>query len=321
VELAIYIKNLLYNHDCVIISGLGMLKTVYKPAEINSSQHTISPPSKTLTFDSGVSVSDQSLEKFIASQQHISEKKASKLISNQIALFLQKLEDGETIFWDGIGYFSKKDSVLRFEPEPDANFLTDSFGLSKIDYSPVEFRLSSKYSVVAHKKKSYAYAIMFLLIVLVIGGSIAIYLYYPDIQTKFKKLTQKTVTIEPVKIAEPVIKTPKDTAKQTDLEQFVDKSTDKKKALALKTAQGTPTIPEKTSYYIIAGSFKTFERASILAKQLKKEGYKPEIIEFEPNLFRVSLGEFKDKPEALKGLDKVKASKGDGAAWLLTKKI
>lgn len=323
-ELAIYIKNLLYNHDKVIVAGFGTLKTVYKPAEISSFQHTITPPSKTLEFEGDIIPSDGLLEKYIASERKIAKKSADKLISDIILAETRKLNSEETIHWEGIGYFSKEAGTIRFKPEQEANFLTDSFGLSKIDYKPVEFKLTPKntatHEVIA-KKRNFTYLIMFSLIVLIIGGGIAVYLYYPDLLSKFKKITQKTSVVQPSKDSQPVTANTKDTTKTSELEQVVDKNTNKKEALAIKPSADNPAIQENVSYYIIAGSFKTFDRASILSKQLKKEGYTPEVIQFDQELFRVSLGEFKDKAEALKELDKIKTNKGSEAVWLLTKKI
>jgi nucleoid DNA-binding protein len=324
VELAIYIKNLLYNHDKVIVSGFGALKTVYKPAEINSSQHTIHPPSKTLEFDGSKVPSDGLLEKYIASQQGITQKNAEELISNQIQAETQKLDSGETLFWEGIGYFSKENDAIRFEPEPEANFLTDSFGLSKIDYKPAEFKFSPKHTIskeITSKKKIHTYLIIFPLVILVLGGGIATYFYYPDILSTFKRITQKPSVTKPSKNAQTLTTTTKDTSKESELEQFMDKTTDKKKALSINPTPDTLAVQENVSYYVIAGSFKTYERATILANQLKKEGYKPEVIQFDEELFRVSLGEFKNKSQALIELDKIKESKGEDAVWLLTKKI
>jgi nucleoid DNA-binding protein/cell division septation protein DedD len=324
VELATYIKNLLYNHEKVIIHGLGALQTVYKAAEINSSQRTINPPSKKLVFDVNSANSDGLLEKSIAAQNKITKKAAEMMVSEQVQQFMQKLNSGETILLENIGYFSKENEIIRFECAQEANYLTDSFGLSKVEFKPAEFKLSGKntdHEQVTKKRRSYTYVIMFLILVVLVGGGIGTYLYYPDLVKTFKKFTQK----EPAK-AQPLENTNaqknlNDTTKQSDLAQVVDSNTNKKAALSLNTMKNAPTAPEKISYYIIAGSFKTYDRATILSKQLKKEGFTPEVIQFDREIFRVSLGEFKDKPEALKELDKIKSRKGEGAVWLLTKKI
>lgn len=320
-ELAIYIKKLLYNNNSVIISGLGTLRKIYKPAEINSSQNIITPPSQTLAFDGSNKVSDSSLEKFIASQQGISKKNAEKLISKNITSINTKLEAGETLFWEGIGYFSKNNGEIRFEPEQNANFLTDSFGLSAIDYKPIELNLAAKPSEVIYKQRNYTVLYVILAIVVVIGACVALYFYNPDLVNRFKATAQITSVKQQPNNAESLASATKDTTKHSELEQVVDKSTDKKNALAPKTTNTSPAQTEKALYYIIAGSFKTYERATILAKQWKKEGYKPEVMQFDRELFRVSLGEFKDKPTALQELDRIKNCKGPEAVWLLTKKM
>jgi nucleoid DNA-binding protein len=333
VELASYIKSLLYNNNQVVIPGLGVLCTTYKPAEISTSEHTIAPPSKYLVFDGALTLSDGLLAGIVSSQESISKTMAEEQIKEQVKNLKGRLDSGETILLEGIGYFSQENGVIRFDREQEANFLTESFGLSKIDYKPVDYELIPKQNPVViqpPKKKSYTFAILSFLLILIIGGGIAGYLYYPDIIKKFKKLQQQTAMLLPKK-ADTIVKptkntTTKDTVKQNSLENFFDSAVDKKKALAIPPTDQPSTQPSKPSqgsiyYYIIAGSFKTFERASVLAKQLKKEGFTPEVLQFDEGIFRVSLGEFNDKPHALTELEKIKTTKGTDAVWLLTKKM
>ncbi|HEY4784739.1 MAG TPA: SPOR domain-containing protein [Bacteroidales bacterium] len=323
-ELAIYIKNLLYNHHKVIIPGLGELQTIYKSAEIDSTGGTISPPSKTLIFSSKAVNSDDLLVNHIADQKAIDKTEAEKFISSQVQLLYKKLNTGETVLLDGIGYFSKKDDIIRFDPEQGLNYLTNSFGLSKVDYKPVEHKAASKHTEPVQsppRRRSYTYVFLFLAIVVVIGGGVGAYFYFPGIAGKLKNIFKSSsVTQVTQKTNVPAV-AKKDTAKESNLEKVVDESTDKKKALAIKSDSSTHQLNENIAYYIIAGSFKTFERASVLAKQLKKEGYTPEVLQFDQDLYRVSLGEFKEKTEAITRLDKIKAAKGPDAVWLLTKKM
>jgi len=58
-----------------------------------------------------------------------------------------------------------------------------------------------------------------------------------------------------------------------------------------------------------------------LANQLKKEGYKPEVIQFDQDPFRVSLGEFADRAQADEEFNKIIAKKGTGTVWLLKKNL
>jgi Cell division protein len=324
VELANYIKNLLYNNDKVIIAGFGTLKTVYKPAEVSSSQHTITPPFKTLEFDESLTDSDGQLEQFIASNLNISKKKAENKISEQIKAEIKKLDAGETLFWEGIGYFAKEEEKIRFNHEQHSNFLTDSFGLSTVEFKPVEFKISPTNADVApaqpvKKSRILVYLILFIFIIIV-GGGVALFFVYPDLAARFKHHVAKPVVIKPTDTTtHKAVTIKKDTTANAEVENEVDKNIEKKQALSLNSAQQLSNV-ESATFYIIAGSFKTSERASILADQLKKEGYKPEVIQFEPGLYRVSLGKFSDKNQALQETDRIKAAKGANAVWLFSKK-
>lgn len=324
-ELAIYIKNLLYNYDKIVVPGLGTFQTMYKPAQINSHGRTISPPSKTIVFSGESIAPDDVLADFIANHKNISKSAAENSIETQVKSLIQKLDSCETIYLEGIGYFSKDDNkVLRFEPEQDANFLTDSFGLSKIDFNPIEFKPKQNQQMAkAPKKRSYAWLIIILLILVLAGGGVATYYYNPGGITDRVKglLATKPKAIEVSKNTETAVVPQKDTAKPTELEKKVDNSTDKKIALSIKNDIEAKKVKENLAFYIIAGSFKTYERASILAKQLKKEGYTPEVIQFDQNLYRVSLGEYKDRAEADASFEKIKAKKGAEAVWLLKKNL
>jgi cell division protein FtsN len=328
VELAIYVKKLLYNHDILVIPGLGGLITQYKPAEINETNHSIAPPSKFLTFDKNLTDTDGLLANYISIQKNISRESAEEFIFTEVQSILKRLDEKETILFEGIGYFSKEAEVIRFDREAEANFLTDSFGLSSVDYEPVEVKLTPKKNpetIKTYKAPNYSKILIFIGVMVVMGAAIYTYLYFPNIAAKLKH-NRKTISevTSPVKKTMDTIVTKKDTlsknkSQSSELEKFFDSATDKKKALALSSASKAEKPETNVTFYLIAGSFKTYDRAQILAKALTKEGYKPEIIQFEQDKYRVSLGEFKNKVEAQSQLDHILAVKGADAVWMLKK--
>lgn len=323
-ELAIYLKNILYNSDNVIIPGFGRMLTKYKPAEINSSDNSIVPPSKYVIFEASPMISDGVLAKYIAQQKMISEQEAERYITDEVKSMNQKLDSGETIMLEGIGYLSKEQGNIRFEREQDANFFTDSFGLSKIDYKKVELKHTPQHNsefTPVKRKINYLLWAMILSVMFIIGGAIVVYLFYPDLVSKYIKIQQTLpVQILPQEDTNTLSKNQKDTSRANDLEKFFDSATDKKKALAIKQETAN-TVKNRfdESYYIIAGSFNNFERASRFVKRLGKEGFKSEVIQFNQETFRVTIGEFKDKNQALAELLRIRAVKGDDAVWLLSK--
>ena len=59
-----YICELLYDHDCVIIPGLGGFIANFEPARIIRKQHTIMPPSKKIAFNGKLKNNDGLLADF-----------------------------------------------------------------------------------------------------------------------------------------------------------------------------------------------------------------------------------------------------------------
>ena len=56
--LAAQISKLLFEHDCVIVPGLGGFITNYKPAIIHPQHHTFHPPSKQIIFNAALNSND-----------------------------------------------------------------------------------------------------------------------------------------------------------------------------------------------------------------------------------------------------------------------
>lgn len=315
-ELAFYLKNLLYNYEEVTIPGLGTLMAKYKPAEINDSEHTISPPSKILIFNEQKTEPGDLLIEYISFVEHLSKDAARASVGKAVQNIQTRLDEGETVLLDGIGYFSKAETI-RFERIQDYNYSTDSYGLSKVSFEPVESAYIAPHTdppMVRKKKRNHTTLYLFLIIIILAGGGFFVYLNYPDVAGFIfkKKHTEVNNTLKP---------TASDKAKQdsaskaSDLESFFDSATDKRNALAMADSAKIAETGKK--YYIIAGSFKTMAKAKQLSDEMAKEGYKNEIIQFEKNLYRISLGTYTEKDKAFENLLKIRFTKGDDAVWLL----
>ncbi len=327
-ELAFYIKELLYVNDIIIIPGIGGFNTIYRAAEINSEDHTITPPNKILNFDKTLNAEDDFFVQQVALLRKTTKKNAEKFVRHQVDAFNKKLNKGETVLLEGIGYFSKDQEQLRFDRENETNFLTDSYGLSKIDYKPLDITLPPQ----LNSSRSFKYArlstsaiIMVIAAIILVGGAITVYINFNDIKARFlpaKPVTKITVAHEnnsPAPAPAPAIIEKKDTAKKSDLEKFFNNKTDKKTALAMDSVKEEVQPSGDRSYFIIGGSFKTFQRATIQASQYEKNGLKAEVLKFGEDLYRVSLGEFGEKDKAMAECERLKANRGMQDVWLLSK--
>jgi len=79
-DIAAHIGQLVMEHECVIIPGLGGFITDYRAAEINQLQHQILPPSRKLVFNAQINGNDGLLANFLSQRLDISYKTALLLL-------------------------------------------------------------------------------------------------------------------------------------------------------------------------------------------------------------------------------------------------
>lgn len=131
-DLSKYIQDLLYRYECVIIPEFGGFLTKTISAQIDEKSHTLYPPSKRLGFNSQLTDNDGLLANYVASVEKIPYEDVLDRINIEVEEWQKKLEN-EDLVLEEIGTFSlNEERKLNFEPDPNANFLTDAFGLSNL---------------------------------------------------------------------------------------------------------------------------------------------------------------------------------------------
>lgn len=134
-----YIRDLLYRYECVIIPEFGGFLTKTISAQIDEKSNTFHPPSKRLGFNSQLKENDGLLANYIASVDKVPYETATNFIKLEVEKWKEKLINQDVVL-EEVGTFSlNNDKNIVFEPDPNANFLTDSFGLTSI-VAPTVFR-------------------------------------------------------------------------------------------------------------------------------------------------------------------------------------
>jgi hypothetical protein len=107
------------------------------------------------------------------------------------------------------------------------------------------------------------------------------------------------------------------------IEESLNESTIPKKALAVpETQKSEPEIATNSygaRYYLVAGSFKSSKNADILKSQLERKGFSPEIMITGEYYYRVIVGAFSDRKEAIAELRRIRG-KIDQSVWLFEDK-
>ena len=137
-DISVFISDLLFEHDCVIVPGFGGFICNYRPAEIHPVLHYINPPSKSVSFNVNLSSNDGLLINYIAKTGNLSFYDAQELVSNWVDASKSLLKRNETLILKRVGrIFSDIEGNVQFAPDDSVNYLKSSFALKPITVQPV----------------------------------------------------------------------------------------------------------------------------------------------------------------------------------------
>jgi cell division septation protein DedD len=328
-----YISELLEQHDCVIIPGLGGFIGSYHPAGIHPLYHTFQPPYKKLLFNINLRNNDGLLSDHIAREEQITFAEANEKVRRYAEECLVRLKQNRQVLIRDVGrLFMGQEGTIQFDQDLRHNLLAESYGLQPFFSVPVRKTTEAKMHPAAEqtaatrrmtKKALYRplkwAAILALPVGLAILLSISGYdrirtsgMTYADILSSisvrlspFSSVGEKAVPV-PLKHA-PAVKPAPVPAKETP-----------SPAVA---AEPETTLLQVTDrpFAVIVGAFRVEENATKLIARLQGEGLAASLFDVTPGgLHRVTSGTFTDRAEALAALRAIRSNGFEGA-WLLVK--
>jgi nucleoid DNA-binding protein len=309
-QLEVYIKDLLYRYDCVIVPDFGAFLTQRVSAKIHNNTHTLYPPKKLLSFNEQLQKNDGLLANYIAEVEKIPYDTAIYKIAKQVKSIKSYLIEGETIQFEDIGEFMLNNAGnIVFEPSNHINFLTDSFGLSHFNsvevarevYNKDVEALEEKIAIpISNKKRSSSWLKYAAAAVVILGlGAYGSYKYYTNTVETHNQLAQEEANAQ--------------------LDEKVQEAT-------FVIPNALPAVElevEKQSgnYHVVAGAFRVESNSVKKVNQLRAKGYKARVIgKNRYGLHEVVYASFETRTEAINALYKIRREHNRDA-WLLVKSL
>jgi nucleoid DNA-binding protein len=138
------IRELLREHDCVIVPGLGGFLAKYVPAEVNAVTHQFKPPCRKPTFNVQLQLNDGLLINHIARQKKISYQEAGQMVIDFCEECRSGLEAKKTFDLKGIGRLQlNREGKMVFFPARNPELWDEGFGLGAL-FSPAILRRDKK---------------------------------------------------------------------------------------------------------------------------------------------------------------------------------
>jgi nucleoid DNA-binding protein len=319
-DITAFIRELLFGHDCVIVPGFGGFIGNYTPARIDRNSGTFYPPVKRISFNRNLIYNDGLLVGKISGSSGINYGDARNLVEEFAGDILRKLEKGEKVVFQYIGSFeNNQEGNIQFEPDGNANYHLDSYGLESFQWLPVEGydlrkRITSPNAKDPVKQASIRRILWGAAIVIPVLSLLIIV----PLKTNLFKAKIETTTLNPLVAAE--LEYNKKVVDEDNTNGSV-KPEEKVAPVISEPVSKEAVTPVKTEtdvYCLITGSFKSEENADSQVNMLKAEGFSPEIVVAPNGFYRVSAMRYNDLTTA--SIKKDSISKKFPGAWILKKR-
>lgn len=130
---------MLHEQDYLVIPGFGGFVLKHRSAHFDSSGRTLLPPAKSVSFNVQLRQNDGLLCNWLQQQLSCGQAEAMQHIQDFSAFCLSLLNSKRRLSMEGLGFFYLDfENNICFEPQPENNFATESFGLDNLRPVPLE---------------------------------------------------------------------------------------------------------------------------------------------------------------------------------------
>ncbi len=312
------IKELLFDHDTVILPGLGGFTATPVASTVDYVQGTVQPPAKKLEFNTNLVVNDGVLANHIQETEVVTAKEANNVIDGYVEEVKEALENREIVDIPKVGRLYKDyEQKVRFMPE-GTNFRVESFGLPTVQFNPIarqktspsatetakpNVRKRAPYSKnYAKKEPHWAEKILpWLIVVAAILLAISLFFWLNDSSpSAHAEAPQARLNVKPSQEEEaaaalsetqqeemPADMDETNTEGPDDETPIVDNEAEEA-ASSPTTAAAAPPPPVKSSTFIVIHSFGMESNARKFSRTLERGGYTP-VTKLHGKLYRVGV--------------------------------
>lgn len=302
-DISVYIRELLFKHDCLIIPGFGAFIGNHFPSHVDRNEGLFYPPVRRITFNRHLTGNDGLLIGHISSHLNIPYVESRDIVNTWAEELRNKILAGNSVILDHLGTFSlNREGTIIFEPDSTVNYLLSSYGLTSYQRQPVtDFDVRTK--MLEHQRKpSVSQPSMKRLLTraaVIIPVLVALALV-PFNDNLFKGKMEES-TLNPLAKAELEFNREQivaDTIAVPAVGEPVKKIPAEATVAEVIKPSRPAVIVEEYRYMIITGSFKTEDNALMMIEKLRKSGYDPEMTGGPDGYLRVSAISYSTIDEA-----------------------
>ncbi|MGC6423028.1 MAG: SPOR domain-containing protein [Flavobacteriaceae bacterium] len=330
-NVAYYLRELLYQYECVSIPDFGAFVTRSFPTQIDYQKGIFHPQRRELTFNPLLKSNDGVLAHYMAQKLNMSYEGALRDIEKEVIVWKQKLQTQALVFGNLGEMRLNAIKKIEFLPYGKINYDKQAFGLRTFTRTPLvaepkETEPLKIFSMMEDNNENFMftpdqndassggssvlrYAVIGILGVALAGGGY----YFGDQylqseRAKNQEMAQKRIQANVEKATFELGSLSKIELNLTATAAEVEEETTESEAVAL----------DQTYYSIIAGTYREMANAERKLEDLKSQGYSAAFAEVNPEgLHRVAYGRYASKKEALNLLYYIKYTLEEEAWYLI----
>ena len=137
-EIVRHIEYLLVSNDCVVIPGLGAVLAHTVAARYDEERGCMMPPSRTFTFNAGLSQNDGMLISSVARSKSVTYEVARHIVATEVDDMLRTLSQTGTLSLGKAGRLNAgHDGSMSFVPSTASCLSPEYMGLPELHLQPV----------------------------------------------------------------------------------------------------------------------------------------------------------------------------------------
>ena len=134
-DLEKHIVRLIQRNDQLVLPQLGTLVSSYQSAIYDETNDLFNPPSKSVLFRSEILKNDDTLFRYLSNIGFGTIEKIEQLVHPILSDWKEKLNNGERIAIQEIGYlYQKSNKEIAFKQDSFLNLLNESYGLKPVGF-------------------------------------------------------------------------------------------------------------------------------------------------------------------------------------------
>ncbi|MDC1063096.1 SPOR domain-containing protein [Flavobacteriales bacterium] len=310
-----YISQLLYKNDCVILMNFGGFVCSSISANLNKKTGILTPPSKSILFNSQLKDNDGLLINHIAQAENISQENAKLNLLKFVNQSLENLNKFKSCRFEEIGLFTlNSDGNIIFTQDLKRNYNLNAFGFQDVINNNITRDNSEiiEESLKLIKQKNNFTAKRLLKAAAIIIPLIGLSFLSITQEDRINNIYTQIANVNPISFKKDNVTVLKDQSnKEIKIKQEIQPEIiNNEVSQVFKEV----IIPNQ-KFYIIAGAFSIEKNANKLKNRLNSWNYNSSIIKND-KMMRVSYDSFDSKEQALISLSKIR--KENPQAWILT---